>query len=152
MLDLYDELTKIVEALTHANLDFAVCGGVAMAIHGFTRATVDIDLLIRPEDTAAVEATVAPIGYTFHAKPMSFAGGTMQIRRVSKIDPSDGDVLTLDLLLVTESFEDVWRTREVRSLAGKPLPVVSRDGLIKLKRSRSSDQDLVDIKRLNEES
>jgi len=93
---------------------------------------------------------VAPLGFTFRANPMNFAGGAMQIRRVSKIDPTDGDVLMLDLLLSTEPLQDIWETREVRSLAGRPLPLVSREGLIKLKRFRSSDQDLVDIKRLSE--
>jgi hypothetical protein len=150
MLDLYDELTKIVDALNSANLEFAVCGGVAMAIHGFTRATVDIDLFVKPDDVEAIESAVAPIGFTFRAKPMNFARGAMQIRRVSKIDPTDGDVLVLDLLLSTEPLHDVWETREVRSLAGRPLPVVSREGLIKLKRFRASDQDLVDIRRLSE--
>jgi len=150
MLDLYDELTKIVDALNGASLEFAVCGGVAMAIHGFTRATVDIDLFVKPRDVAAIESAVAPLGFTFRANPMNFAGGAMQIRRVSKIDPTDGDVLMLDLLLSTEPLQDIWETREVRSLAGRPLPLVSREGLIKLKRFRSSDQDLVDIKRLSE--
>ena len=148
MLDLYDELTGLMSALTESDLDFAVCGGVAMAVHGFTRATEDIDLFIRPEDLEGVEKVAASCGFTFQAKPMNFSGGAMQIRRVTKIDAADGDVLTLDLLLVTPETERVWLTREVKSLRGRPFPVVSREGLVTLKLFRSSDQDIVDIKRL----
>src|SRR4051794_29386252 len=119
-----------------------------MAVHGFTRATEDIDLLVRPDDLERIYAAVAGLGYLVHAKPMNFKGGDMQIRRVSKIDPTDGDLLTLDLLLVTPASAEVWETREVRTLSGEPVPVVSREGLVTLKKSRGSEQDVVDIKRL----
>jgi len=39
MLDLYDELTKLIDALESASIDSAVCGGIAMAIWQFPRAT-----------------------------------------------------------------------------------------------------------------
>lgn len=57
----------------------------------------------------------------------------------------------LDLLLVTPAVEDVWQTRERMIWQGADLWVVSREGLIKLKLLRSSDQDLVDIRRLRGE-
>ena len=122
-----------------------------MSVHGFTRATEDIDLFVQPGDVERAEEVVAALGYVVKAKPMNFSSGDMQIRRVSKIDPSDGDLLTLDFLLVTPATELAWRSREVREWNGRELPVVSRDGLILLKRFRSSDQDLVDISRLENE-
>jgi hypothetical protein len=67
---------------------------------------------------------------------------------VSKIDRTDGDTMTLDLLLVTPETLQVWETRRVVSWRDRPFPVVSRDGLITLKRFRSSELDLVDISRL----
>lgn len=81
---------------------------------------------MRPSDVETVEAAVAPLGFIVRALPMHFAGGAMEIRRVSKIDSTDGDVLMLDLLLATDPLREVWETREYRSLAGVPLPVVSR--------------------------
>jgi hypothetical protein len=82
---------------------------------------------------------------------MNFSGGAMRIRRVSKIDHSDADVLTLDLLLVTEATASAWETREVWEWNGRNISVVSREGLILLKQFRASDQDLVDIARLDGE-
>ena len=76
----------------------------------------------------------------------------VEIRRFSKIDDS-GEVLSLDLLLVTPQVEDVWETREKIDFLGNRLSVVSREGLMKMKRLAGRSQDLADIERLeNEES
>jgi hypothetical protein len=47
MLDLYDEFASLIGALEAAGADYAVCGGLAMAIHGFPRATI-----VAPRDPA----------------------------------------------------------------------------------------------------
>jgi hypothetical protein len=150
VLDLAEEIDAVRDELTRRGIDYAVCGGIAMAIHGFTRATEDLDLFIRPEDYARVKEAVAARGFTFEALPMSFSSGMVEIRRVSKVDRGDGDVLMIDLLLVTPNTEDVWENRTMLTWRGKPFPVVSREGLIKLKKLRGSDLDLVDIRRLEE--
>lgn len=150
MLDLEAELDAVIAALTREGVEYAVCGGVAMAIHGKPRATIDIDLLIKPEDEDRVYLAVEPLGFRFKAKPMHFVGGTMEIRRVTKID-SDGEALMLDLLLVTPAFRSVWQLRQTVAWRTHLVSVVSREGLIALKSSRSSAQDLADIERLESE-
>jgi hypothetical protein len=147
VLDLELELDAVLRALTAAGVEYAVCGGLAVGIHGYPRATVDIDLLVRPEDEERIYVAVEPLGFKFRARPMHFAGGAMQIRRVTKID-ADGEALMLDLLLVTPASEEVWRTRQEVSWRGQLISVVSPAGLIALKSSRSSKQDLADIERL----
>ena len=146
MFDLAAEFEAVLAVLAEREIEYAVCGGMAMAIHGYLRATVDIDLLIRPEVEERVYAAVEPIGYTFRAMPMRFDKGAMEIRRVTKL--VEGDPLMLDLLLVTAQSEGVWRNRQTMTWRGKPVSVVSPEGLIALKLSRSSLQDLADIERL----
>jgi len=34
--DLYDELGSVIDSLEKRGLPYAVCGGLAMAVHGFT--------------------------------------------------------------------------------------------------------------------
>jgi hypothetical protein len=148
VLDLEQELGAIVDALTAERIEYALCGGMAMAVHGAPRATIDIDLLVREEDADRIHVAVAPLGFTFRAFPMTFSGGDVRILRVSKIDPSDGETLILDLLLVTPAVENVWSTRERMEWRGRALTVVSREGLIQLKIYRSSTQDRADIERL----
>jgi hypothetical protein len=151
VLSLYGELASIVDAFEEQGVPYALCGGIAMSVHGFTRATEDIDVFLLPDQVECAEAVVAPLGYTLKANPMNFSSGAMQIRRVSKIDRTDGDVMTLDLLLATPATLHVWETREVRMWRDRPIQVVSREGLIALKRFRSSKQDLADIERLEGE-
>ena len=148
MFDLYEEFKSIVSALEEHGIDYAVCGGLAMAVHGLPRATVDIDLLILDESLEEAKAVVRSLGYTIEAQPMTFHKGAIEIRRLSKIDPSDGDLLMVDFLLVTPAVEAAWNNRiKVASPKGSVF-AVSREGLILLKSFRRSGQDLDDIDRL----
>jgi hypothetical protein len=81
---------------------------------------------------------------------MSFAGGAVEIRRVSKVDSDSGEILMLDFLLVTEALAKVWETHEKVEWEQGSLWVVSRSGLVALKNLRRSGQDLDDIERLTE--
>ena len=56
----------------------------------------------------------------------------------------------IDLLLVTPAFQDVWDTRRQLQWKGRELWVVSPQGLIAMKRSRSSPIDLADIEKLEQ--
>ena len=152
MATLLDELSQLISALDENNIEYAVCGGLSMAIHGFARATLDIDVLIRAESLEKSYKVAAEKGFDIRGLDISFKERAVEIRRVSKID-DNGEVLSLDLLLVTPQVEEVWESRETIDFLGKRLWVVSREGLIKMKRLASRPQDLADIERLeNEES
>lgn len=152
MATLLDELSGLISALDENEIEYAVCGGLSMAIHGFARATLDIDVLIREESLEKAYQIAETKGFDIRGLDMSFKERAVEIRRVSKID-DNGEVLSLDLLLVTPQTEDVWATRETIDFLGSKLSVVSRNGLIKMKRLAGRPQDLADIERLeNEES
>ena len=152
MATLLDELKQLISALEDGGIEYAVCGGLALAIHGFARATLDIDVLIRAESLEKAYEIGAENEFDIRGLDISFKERAVEIRRVSKID-SNGEVLSLDFLMVTPPVEDVWATRETIDFLGKKLVVVSREGLIKMKRLAGRPQDLADIERLeNEES
>ena len=96
MLDLYEELRALTARLEGREVGYALCGGLAMAVYGTPRATVDIDLLMPSESLPEATALARQLGYTFEAAPMTFADGAIQIQRLSKIDPESSDVLTLE--------------------------------------------------------
>jgi hypothetical protein len=151
MLDLYEELRILVGKLQESKIEYALCGGLALAVYGLPRATIDIDLLITKDSLADMHSMARALGYTLKATPMEFAKGVIEIHRVSKVDPESGDLFSLDFLLVTPEIDSVWRSRrEVEWEDGK-LWLVSREGLITLKSLRGSGQDLDDIQRLKEE-
>jgi hypothetical protein len=101
MLDLYEELKSIVQKLNESRVDYALCGGLALALFGIPRATVDIDILIQRESLEGVQALARGGGYIMRAHPMAFAGGAVEIHRVSKKDEETGDCFSLDFLVVT---------------------------------------------------
>ena len=152
MLDLYEELKLLVAELEERKIDYALCGGLALAIHGIPRATVDIDILIPKILLNNVQGLAIELGYTQIAEPMIFARGAVEIHRISKIDPDTRDLLSLDLLLVTPEIETVWSSRQEVGWEKGKLWVVSRNGLIALKSLRASGQDQDDVRKLKEES
>lgn len=152
MATLLGELSQLISALDESGIEYAVCGGLSMAIHGFARATLDIDVLIRQESLEKAYKVAESEYFDIRGLDVSFKERAVEICRVSKID-DDGEVLSLDFLLVTPQVEDVWASRETIDFLGKKLWVVSREGLIKMKRLAGRPQDLADIERLeNEES
>ncbi len=150
-LDIYDELRKLISVLDEHEIDYALCGGLAMAIHARPRSTIDIDMLILSESLERVLPIAFELGYNIRGKDLSFANGVIEIRRVSKIDPESGDPLSLDLLLVTPKIFLIWESRTTANWEGGKLSVVSRNGLISLKELRGSGQDQDDIKALQDE-
>jgi hypothetical protein len=151
MLDLYEELKLLVAELVARKIDYALCGGLALAVHGIPRATVDIDILIPKILLNNVQRLAIELGYTQIAEPMIFARGAVEIHRISKIDPDTRDLLSLDLLLVTPEIETVWSSRQEVGWEKGNLWVVSRNGLIALKSLRASGQDQDDVRKLKEE-
>lgn len=61
-MNLVTELHAIAAALIGAGVRHAICGGVAVTIHGATRSTKDIDILIAPDDVPAAMEVVLPQG------------------------------------------------------------------------------------------
>ena len=147
MADLLIELAQITDALEAADIEYAVCGGLALTILGFPRATFDIDILIRAESLDSSFEVAKVFGYDIHGLDMSFKERAVEIRRVSKID-DDGEVLSLDYLLVTPHVEEVWNDRITVDWQGTAMSIVSRAGLIKMKQLAGRAKDLIDIDRM----
>lgn len=144
-MDVLANLRTVTTALDEAAIPYALVGGWAVAVHGAPRATADLDLLIRPADLEPALAAVEPHGFRHKAMPMKFPDG-MRLQRVSKIE--QGELLTLDLLLVVELLEPVWESREPIEALGTTLWVIGRDALISMKQWAGRPQDLADIARL----
>lgn len=146
---LYTELLLVVDALQGADAPFAICGGLAVAIHGYVRATKDIDLLVPASAVESAKKAVKPIGYSLPAQPMTFAAGTPRARRVHRVSKIEGEEhMVLDLLELSPADQEVWDSRLVLEWEGKRLCVVSRAGLARMKRVAGREQDLLDLENL----
>jgi hypothetical protein len=148
-MDIIAEFKALLAALTREKIEYAVCGGFAVNIHGYTRTTKDIDLLVRRESIEPLQKIAATLGFTLAAGPIPFGIGTPQERELHRVSKSEGsNFLTLDLMVVTPIFEEVWREREAFEWEGEVLSVVSLAGLITMKRLAGRKQDLADLEQL----
>lgn len=125
-------------------MECSVCGGLAVAIHARPRATLDIDLLVPRSALEDTKEVARGLGYRI-AGPIFLASRTVELHRLSKPHPDTGDLLSLDLLVVTPALEGAWSSRERVGWEHGTVPVVSRAGLGDMKRLRGSGQDADDI-------
>lgn len=58
--------------LSEAGIAYSVCGGVAVCLHGYQRNTVDLDLVIRSEDSARIREVLQGAGLTWHQDAAEF--------------------------------------------------------------------------------
>ena len=149
-MKLKDELLKITECLDHAGVDYGLCGGLAVVVHGYPRLTKDIDILIQPESLESAKEHLAKIEYDLEAGLFRFNHGTSNENLMYRVSRAVGtELTTLDLMLVAPAFEKVWANREVIQLGKQRLKVVSKEGLITMKQLSGRPQDLADIDALN---
>lgn len=149
MVNLFDELVAIVLALERAKIDYAVCGGMAVAIHGLARATKDIDLLILREDLVRVQDVVRGLGFILDGGILPMGAGERferDIYRISKV--IDKKLLTLDLLIVNPLLQQAFEAREYYEWQGVRLQAVSPAGLYVMKKLAGRPQDIADLQRL----
>lgn len=144
-MDILDELKALINKLEEENIEYALCGGLAMAIYALPRATLDIDILIKPNLLEKITSVTDDLGFTLKAAPMEFHGGKIKIHRVTKIEPATGENLVLDMLIVTPEIKEAWNNRIKVEWEHGNINVVSPEGLILLKSFRGSGQDQDDI-------
>ena len=148
-MNIQQELFLVIDGLRQARIDYALCGGLAVVVHGFPRLTQDIDLLIREQDLDQARITLRSVGYSVETGILSFEAGTpneVRLFRVTKVEGSDN--MTLDLVLDTPHLQAVWQDRERHLIEDRLLQVVSREGLATMKRMAGRPQDLADLSQL----
>jgi hypothetical protein len=104
-------------------LPFLVIGGYAVAAHGHTRATFDIDFLVRRADREAWFARLTSAGLSKFGESTAFA-------QFSQPQGGDG----LDVRFVNDAtFEPMWQASEERDFGGQRARVPCLDHLLALK-------------------
>jgi hypothetical protein len=144
-MDLLEELKNLTAKLDSEGIEYALCGGLAMAVYAMPRATLDIDIMIEIGLLLRTKRAVESLGFSLSGAPMEFHDGKVQICRLCKIDAVSAEELALDLLIVTPETRQVWESRLKVDWEGGALSVVSPEGLMILKSFRNSGQDRDDI-------
>lgn len=105
------------------SLRFLVIGGYAVAAHGHSRATFDVDFLVRRTDRDAWASRLLESGLVLFGETRAFA-------QFSQSGPGDG----LDLMFVDEStFDPMWLASQERDFGEIRARVPCLDHLLALK-------------------
>jgi len=95
-MELFDEFKQLVSEFKKENIEFALCGGLAMAVYAFPRATLDIDILKDVWDTKRVltwdegELPIVSIKGLIKLKSMRSSGQDLDdIRNLESIEDED---------------------------------------------------------------
>jgi len=153
---------ELIAALSDGAVECVLIGGLAVAAHGFPRATKDVDIVPAPDDAnlqrlSDVLQTIDaqnlgtgdfdPAEFPFDPlKPddLREGGNFVLCTRLGRLDIMQwvpgipGDL----------AFEHLTRSAVETSLAGRPVRVCSREDLIAMKRAAGRTQDLLDLEQL----
>lgn len=138
-------IERLLASLNAADVRYVIIGATAFAVHGWVRATADLDLFVDP-DLANLERLrncLRDFGYDVtDASVEDFGRYKILLRQYD---------LPLDLhpfVKGISSFEEVWSRRVQDDLGGVRAPFASLDDLIAMKRAAGRRKDLEDLHEL----
>ena len=137
------DVRDLLSAFNAHGVEYLLVGAYALAAHGRVRATGDLDVWIRPEPKNArrVMTALAEFGAPVQGLSESDLTSADLVFQIG-IAPLRIDVLTA---IDAVEFDDAWRNRVESRFADQPVPVLSREDLIRNKRAAGRAQDLADL-------
>ncbi len=134
-------VNDIISALESLRIDYAVVGGIANAIWGEPRATIDVDVTVSVNEPD-VPATIAAITARFRS-PVSDALAFVQRTRVLPLDTEEGVRIDVIFALLPFELDAIRRAKEV-SASGRTIRVVTPEDLVLMKIISDRPRDLAD--------
>ncbi len=150
MIDLPEDFRDLLLALHDAGAEFVVLGGHAVAFHGYPRATKDLDVLVRAdaENAKRVYRALAAFGAPLSA----FEVGEADFATYDGILQMGVPPLRMDILNRADgiTFDDAVADGQSFELDGRRIPVIGKTALLKNKRAAAREQDIADVKALEQ--
>jgi hypothetical protein len=137
---------SLLAAFAAAKVEFAVVGGVAVNMHGYIRATNDLDIFIRPtaENALAAFNALRTLGIPLEGlTPADLLDDEDNLR----FGPGEDHIDILSSI-GEMPFDQVWRNHTDRDVEGLSIPFISKADLIANKRQIGRLRDLADVEEL----
>jgi len=141
-----DDIVELVRLLKEYGVEFAICGGHAVAFHGYPRLTVDVDVLVlpSPENAARVLAALDEFGFGDCCIPreaLEREGSAVTLG----VQPNQVDLLTS---MSTQPTREVVRNAVDGELGGTSVRYVSLGDLLRAKGESDRPKDQADLDEL----
>lgn len=153
---------EIFRGLQNRRVRYLVVGGIAVNLHGFTRATADLDLLLspEPEDVRGFVDLIKELGWKpripepieAFAEPERRAAWMREKRmKVYSVYNPKLEAEHLDVLIdFPGTFPDLHSRRKEMRAGELQIPVISIPDLIVLKKAAARERDRLDIRALEQ--
>ncbi len=141
---LINDFIELLQKLKEHRVEFVVVGAYAMGVLGYTRATGDLDICVRPsaKNAKALVCALAEFGAPMEKVNISDFERSETVFQIG-VAPVRVDILTsLDGVL----FDDI--RPEPADLGGITVPVIDLESLLKNKRATGRLRDLADCEEL----
>ena len=143
-----EDYRDFLAALVAEEVRFLVVGAHALAVHGYPRATVDIDIWVEsnPENAERVWRALAAFGAPVDDLDIDRQDFTRpDVVAQFGLPPNRIDVLTGVSGL---TFEEAWRRRVEAPVEGVTVPVLGVEDLVTNKLASGRDKDRADVRGL----
>jgi predicted nucleotidyltransferase len=138
------DIEDLLRSLNVHNVDFVIIGATAFPPHGYARATLDIDLFIRPEPQNASRLLDALRDFGY------------DITDITLEDLLTKKLLIRQYLVETDihpfaagvTFDQVWENRISGTFGKEEVYYASLDDIIMMKEAAGRPKDLEDLKAL----
>jgi hypothetical protein len=143
---LTDDLHEFLKSLTRNDVAFMLVGGYAVALHGFPRATADMDIWIDtdPANVERVLSALRDFGFAPDADAASALRTPGKVLRMG-YPPARIELLTAPAGV---EFGACMGRAEIHEALGVRVPTIGLDDLIANKRAAGRPKDLIDASEL----
>ena len=141
-----DDMRELVVLFQKHGVEFAVCGGFAVAHYGYVRMTMDFDLLVLPGfgNAERIMAALEEFGFGgagFSAEVFAEPGAAITLGE----QPNQIDLLTS---MSSQPTAAALAQANVAEIGGLKMKVVSFSDLLAAKKEAGRGKDLVDVEEL----
>ena len=141
-----DDMKELVELFLEHEVQFAVCGGFAVAHYGYVRATMDFDLLVLPDEENARRIMAALRDFGFGGVSISEAAFHKPGTAITLgVQPNQIDLLTS---MSSKAPREIIDNAVDSELEGLTVKVVSLEDLLAAKRESNRPKDRIDVEEL----
>jgi len=141
-----DDMRELIVFFFYFCVDFAVCGGFAVAHYGFIRMTMDFDLLVlpSPENAEKIVDALNEFGFGdagFSIETFMEPGAAITLGE----QPNQIDLLTS---MSSQPTAEILGQANVVEIEGVEMKVVAYRDLLSAKKEAGRGKDLIDIEEL----
>ena len=141
-----DDMRELVALFRKHGVDFAVCGGFAVAHYGYVRMTMDFDLLVLPSSGNAVRIMDALAEFGFGDAGFSVESFTEPGAAITLGEqPNQIDLLTS---MSSQPTSEILEQANVVEIEGLEMKVVAYRDLLTAKKEAGRGKDLMDVEEL----